>query len=131
MQDLFKDLYPGCSKSEVVEWLQKTPSNTTLRVALHKISRKDFVSKLEEVVKRKPCPSDFKLVAHPILDDAVVVVKTDNKVVNPDNSEQVVVVGSMCGASVLRGADVYAPGKGSSINDVTQYWRFSDPLPPL
>ena len=110
MEVLFKDLYPDCSKSEVIEWLQRTPSNTTFRVALHKISREDFISKLEDIVNQKPCPKDFKIVAHPILDDAVVVFKTNSAVVNPEHLDQVVVVGSMCGASVLRGADVYAPG---------------------
>ena len=110
MEVLFKDLYPDCSKSEVIEWLQRTPSNTTFRVALHKISREDFISKLEDIVNQKPCSTDFQIVAHPILNDAVVVFKTNSAVVNPENLDQVVVVGSMCGASVLRGADVYAPG---------------------
>ena len=111
MEDMFQTVFPDCNKNEVESWLRATPANTTLRVSLDVIARNDFIDKLEEIIESTFDPKGYKIVPHPIVEDAVVVVKTIEDEVEPLAENQVVVVGSMCGAAVLRGADVYAPGK--------------------
>ena len=110
MEEMFKNVFRDCDKNEVESWLRTTPANTSLRVSLDAISRKDFIQKLEELIRSKFEEKDYQIVPHPAVEDAVVVVKTFEDEVEPLAGDQVVVVGSMCGAAVLRGADVYAPG---------------------
>ena len=79
-----------------------------LRVELDKSSTADFAEKLE--AKFELDVKSYQILTNDVIEDVVVV--TDSKVrkdVKPD--DQIVVVGSMCGAAVLRGADIYLPGK--------------------
>ena len=110
MEEMLKNVFADCDKVEVESWLRTTPANTSLRVSLDSITREDFIQKLEEVIRSKFEEKDYQIIPHPIVEDAVVVVKTVGDEVEPVAEDQVVVVGSMCGAAVLRGADVYAPG---------------------
>ncbi len=110
MEDLFKKIYPDCSKEEVIKWIRGSPSNTVLRVSLDQCSRDSFTENLNQLIDHKFNLEDYRIEPHPVLNDTVLVVKATDDLVEPVAGDQVVVVGSMCGASILRGADVYAPG---------------------
>ena len=108
MDHIFSQIFPDCSKEEVAQWLRSSPANTVLRVELDKSSTADFAEKLE--AKFELDVKSYQILTNDVIEDVVVV--TDSKVrkdVKPD--DQIVVVGSMCGAAVLRGADIYLPGK--------------------
>ena len=108
MDHIFSQSCPDCSKEEVAQWLRSSPANTVLRVELDKSSTADFAEKLE--AKFELDVKSYQILTNDVIEDVVVV--TDSKVrkdVKPD--DQIVVVGSMCGAAVLRGADIYLPGK--------------------
>ena len=108
MDHIFSQIFPDCSKEEVAQWMRSSPANTVLRVELDKSSTADFAEKLE--AKFELDVKSYQILTNDVIEDVVVV--TDSKVrkdVKPD--DQIVVVGSMCGAAVLRGADIYLPGK--------------------
>ena len=110
MEDLFKKIYPDCSKEEVITWIRGSPSNTVIRASLDQCSRQSFMSNLNQIIGDKFNLDDYRIEPHPVLNDAIVVVKATADLVVPVAGDQAVILGSMCGASVLRGADVYAPG---------------------
>ena len=108
MDHIFSQICPDCSKEVVAQWLRSSPANTVRRVELDKSSTADFAEKLE--AKFELDVKSYQILTNDVIEDVVVV--TDSKVrkdVKPD--DQIVVVGSMCGAAVLRGADIYLPGK--------------------
>ena len=109
MNDLFLKIFPESSQEEIIEWLGSSPACTFFRICLDKISRETFVEKLKSKIEEIRPSEGYKILTNDVINDVVVVVDdvTGRKVVPVD---RVAVVGSMCGAAVLRGADIYAPG---------------------
>lgn len=110
MNELFLKIFPEYSQDKIFEWLGSSPSSTVFRICLEKITREAFIDRLSSVIEDIRPNSGYQILTHDNVND-VVVVTVDLKaasVVEP--VDKVAVVGSMCGAAVLRGADVYAPG---------------------
>ena len=110
MNDQFLKIFPESSPEEIFEWLGSSPASTVLRICKEKITREAFVEKLSSIIEEIRPNEGYKILSHDAVTDVVVVVVDSTLQRNVEPVDQVAVVGSMCGAAVLRGADVYAPG---------------------
>ena len=102
IQKQLEELYPD-QKEGLLQWLAKAPQQTYLRVNTVETSRKELIDEISNICTARVC-------AHELLEN-VIVIEDDHEVeqfVGGDLKK--VVVGSACAASVLRGAEVYAPG---------------------
>jgi hypothetical protein len=109
MNELFLKIFPGCPQDKIFEWLSSSPACTVFRICLEKITREDFIERLSSIIEDIRQNRGYKILPHDAIHDVVAVVDSNVAgVVEP--VDQAAVVGSMCGAAVLRGADVYAPG---------------------
>ena len=102
-------IYDAQNKSELLNWLVTPPEKTYLRVNAEKTTRQDLIDEIKSV-----CGKEVLVQCHELLDD-VVVITTDAAAAGQNEQEDVqtefnIVVGSGCAASVLRGAEVFAPG---------------------
>jgi len=73
--------------------------------SLESIAVDDFISQLKKLL-----PETFLVSLHPIVNDVVLIQSTLKRKEHLPSANKLVVVGSLCAAAVLRGADVYAPG---------------------
>ncbi|XP_073956961.1 tRNA (cytosine(72)-C(5))-methyltransferase NSUN6 isoform X3 [Choristoneura fumiferana] len=105
---------------EITAWLAQPPKYTTFRINRMKIFDievfKQFLEKQREDLHILEAPTFYCLTA-----DCLVVEQWPVDV-KPENNNSEVIVDAMCGAAVLRGAHVFAPGvmglpAGCSIND--------------
>ncbi|XP_067142232.1 tRNA (cytosine(72)-C(5))-methyltransferase NSUN6 isoform X2 [Centruroides vittatus] len=117
MQDLLKakdneEETPLFLFEQLEKWLTSPPAYTTVRVNTVLIDVDTALEKLKAILvqqcvnRQLPMPSIF---VHPSLPDLLVIncpPVTNQK----EPSKHEVIVGCECGMSVLRGADVYAPG---------------------
>ena len=100
-------IYDTQHKSELLNWLVTPPEKTYLRVNVEKTTRRDLIDEIKSV-----CGEEVLVQCHELLDD-VVVITTAAAGQNEQKDVQTefnIVVGSGCAASVLRGAEVFAPG---------------------
>lgn len=117
-QDLFnqKDYEKAENPSFVFEqfekWLTNPPAYTTVRVNTMLTNADVALEKLKNILiqqcanRQLPIPS---IIIHPCLPDLLVIYCPP--VINQKiPHEHEIIVNSECGISVLRGADVYAPG---------------------
>ena len=115
------------------KWLATPPYATYLRIDTSKISRKKFI----DFVEYKLSPGQkthLSLNLHEVLEDVIEIMDNDQRkydlkmhpfrfiltsfslgdssitCLDEDSQGLPVIVGSQCGASVLRGAEVFAPG---------------------
>ena len=81
-------------------------SNLWRAFSLESVSLGDFVSRIKELL-----PVNLAASPHPTVQD-VVIIRAVSKELKPEDvvAGQLVVVGALCAAAVMRGADVYAPG---------------------
>lgn len=82
--------------------------------SLESISLDDFLSRIRELL-----PDNLTASSHPSVQD-VVIIRSIAEEVKPEDvvSGNLVVVGALCAAAVLRGADVYAPGVQAAPNNL-------------
>lgn len=103
---------------DIVKALQTPPRDTTCRIAIPNFSLDEFKRCLTESGQGQFCEG---IRTHPILSDLLVI--RGSKAQNIRSDHKVLIVGSRCGMSVLRGAHVFAPGvvglqKGAKIGEM-------------
>ncbi|XP_071446036.1 tRNA (cytosine(72)-C(5))-methyltransferase NSUN6 [Hetaerina americana] len=113
---------------EYLYWLYQAPKYTTYRVNSKIVSAIDAISQLQNILEDAAGKDSISLpdiFIHPSLPDLIVLGPVKHSAEHSINSEKNVIVDSACGAAVLRGAHVYAPGvlgmpagvkKGDEIN---------------
>ena len=97
-------IYPTISRTDLLKWLVSAPKKTYLRVNTSKNSAEELVGEIIE-------QSNINVKIHNKLSDSVIVASSDETIEEkPEISENIVIVGSGCAASVLRGAEIFTPG---------------------
>ena len=112
-------VYPTISRTDLLKWLVSAPKKTYLRVNSTTTSVKELFS---EIIDQ----SNINIEIHNKLSDSVIVASSENKS-NEDKtdlSENIVIVGSGCAASILRGAEIFAPG----VLGASPYLEKNDPV---
>ncbi|KAG8230308.1 hypothetical protein J437_LFUL008500, partial [Ladona fulva] len=102
------------SFANYLEWLNTAPKYSTYRVNTSITTSHEAKNMLEKVLREDArygnVTSEPDIAVHPSIPDLLVVgpIKTSINVSSPVKCE--VIVDSVCGAAVLRGAHVFAPG---------------------
>ncbi|XP_055904166.1 tRNA (cytosine(72)-C(5))-methyltransferase NSUN6 [Eupeodes corollae] len=93
----------------LLEWMCRTPSTTTYRINPLLSSITDFSAKLQAILstKYKNTPKIFSINGIP---EVICISKLDEVPKLPSKDLKEVMVDSSCGAAVLRGAHIFAPG---------------------
>jgi 16S rRNA C967 or C1407 C5-methylase (RsmB/RsmF family) len=115
IEDNLAKVYPELTKKELLKWLATAPEATYLRVNTLKTS---IQSLIDRILGESKIAGKILMKPHDILDDVIVVTKVDSAgdctqledLTKSRDDVIPVIVGSGCGTSVLRGADVFAPG---------------------
>jgi len=97
----------NCSECEIWKWLRTPPKDTVVRVNTLKTTQKDVIKLLANHLNMNNAIT-YSVSPHDKLDEVVIIGGLDNSPVY--SKGKIVVVGEMCGLSVLRGADVFSPG---------------------
>ena len=102
-------IYDAQNETELLNWLVTPPDKTYLRVNTDKTTRQELIEEIKNV-----CGKEVLVQCYEFLDDVVVITTDDTAGQNLNDdaipTEFNIVVGSGCAASVLRGAEVFAPG---------------------
>ncbi|XP_046391354.1 tRNA (cytosine(72)-C(5))-methyltransferase NSUN6 [Ischnura elegans] len=101
------------SLPDYLEWLYKAPKYTTYRLNNRTISADEAKTKLKSVLEdgeHTYSESLPDLFVHPLIRDVIVLGPRKTPAVQSAPYGKDVIVDSICGAAVLRGAHVYAPG---------------------
>lgn len=105
-------------------WLSLAPQFSSLRVSTHILSVKEAESKLKQLLEKtyykKFGTNDLlpSVFPHPVVPDVLIVECVKRTEVQPCPKE--IIVDHICGAAVLRGADVFIPGVKGSPREVLQ-----------
>ena len=103
MEENLAQIYPNLSSSSLKKWLVTPPCATFLRT--NNVPREELVKRIAKI-----CTS-ARVEAHETLPDVVTVVtKNEDSTTEELMASSSVVVGSGCATSVMRGAEIYAPG---------------------
>lgn len=97
----------------MVEWLQKTPKTTTIRVNLLRVSSAEVKTHILKVIM----DLDY-LPVSPIIEifqpipEIILIRNIDEKYESHQQNQQLkeIIVDVPCGVAVLRGSHIYAPG---------------------
>ncbi|XP_055855131.1 tRNA (cytosine(72)-C(5))-methyltransferase NSUN6 [Episyrphus balteatus] len=94
---------------QLLEWLCRTPSTTTYRINLLSSSISDFTAKLQQTLSTKyqNIPKVFHINGIP---EVICIPKVDGVSTSPLKDLKEIMVDSSCGAAILRGAHIFAPG---------------------
>uniref|UniRef100_A0A1B6CGT1 Uncharacterized protein n=1 Tax=Clastoptera arizonana TaxID=38151 RepID=A0A1B6CGT1_9HEMI len=94
-------------------WFLEAPKFTTIRINTLAISPEEVKQIIETGLREeseKCCQTSALIYTHPVLTDCLVIGPWHDQDVKNDFSNCEVIVDAACGAAVLRGADVFAPG---------------------
>lgn len=97
----------NCSECEIWKWLRTPPKDTVVRVNTLKTTQKDAIKLIANYLNKKTGIT-YSVSAHDKHDEVIIIGGLDKRPVFSEG--KIVVVGEMCGLSVLRGADVFSPG---------------------
>ncbi|KAK7600733.1 hypothetical protein V9T40_009871 [Parthenolecanium corni] len=99
--------------AEMAEWCQRVPNCTTFRANTLCYSVEECISQLGEQFTKKFSYGFEKLpdiYAHDLIPECVVIGKISDDMLDLSLKKEEVIVDAGCGAAVLRGSNVYAPG---------------------
>ncbi|XP_052849001.1 tRNA (cytosine(72)-C(5))-methyltransferase NSUN6 isoform X1 [Drosophila gunungcola] len=96
----------------LLEWLCLTPKVTTYRVNIHRTSVEAFREKLEHKLEARYGQKSPKIYGLPNLPEMLCIepLVTQLPEASADPSLKEIIVDTSCGAALLRGAHIYAPG---------------------
>nr|XP_022907748.1 putative methyltransferase NSUN6 [Onthophagus taurus] len=102
----------------LLKWLCSTPNITSLRVNTLTNDVEDVLN----VIKTYLNDNNIKVEIHPILKEVIIIHNIPIERLDLNKKKQEVIIDVHCGASVLRGAHIFAPGvigmqKGAQLND--------------
>ncbi|ALC43033.1 CG11109 [Drosophila busckii] len=96
---------------QLLPWLCQTPRTTTYRVNTLHSSVTEFKQKLESILSFKYGPAAPKVYGLPELPEILCIAPLDSTTVAAyDDTHKQIIVDTSCGAALLRGAHIYAPG---------------------
>uniref|UniRef100_T1JE95 SAM-dependent MTase RsmB/NOP-type domain-containing protein n=1 Tax=Strigamia maritima TaxID=126957 RepID=T1JE95_STRMM len=93
---------------EILKWLSNPPLLTVVRVNTNQITMENAQKKLKNYLNLE-YPRKFTIQQHPLLNDILVIPSLKIDVQAPKNEPEVI-VDIHCGAAILRGAHIFAPG---------------------
>ncbi|XP_065649989.1 tRNA (cytosine(72)-C(5))-methyltransferase NSUN6 isoform X2 [Hydra vulgaris] len=106
---ILSQLYSTKNENEILDFISKPPKNTVLRVNTLKVTLDEAIIVLNNFLKDSSESLEFSVSKHPLLSDVLFVSSSEVKdhlaIYNKE-----VIVDVHCGAAVLRGAHVFAPG---------------------
>ncbi|XP_022907748.2 tRNA (cytosine(72)-C(5))-methyltransferase NSUN6 [Onthophagus taurus] len=102
----------------LLKWLCSTPNITSLRVNTLTNDVEDVLN----LIKAYLNDNNIKVEIHPILKEVIIIHNIPIERLDLNKEKQEVIIDVHCGASVLRGAHIFAPGvigmqKGAQLND--------------
>lgn len=112
-------LYSNRNVESMLHHLSSAPKITTIRANTSLISSHDACAKLEDYLKSLQTDSKYIVSVHPLLKDILLVVNTSAQK-ELKHHEKHVIVDTSCGAAILRGSDVFAPGVLAASGDLQE-----------
>lgn len=91
---------------DFLQWLCQTPKTTSYRVNHLQTTTENFVKKVNYASESSQCT----VTTDTALPEVVLLSESKNPIATHDSTLKEVIVDKSCGAALLRGAHIYAPG---------------------